>query len=138
MHDSLVDRYARRNPAEAPTPEPEAAEADMGCFGWLRGVKERALMLELRKKDGHILALGYAWIERIEYDPAQGITLYSPGKRVVMNGSGLNREVRPLVSLFGGLLRHRVPWVREADRAGLIGDAAHAAAIELITWEGLS
>ncbi|MCC7390169.1 MAG: hypothetical protein IT431_15530 [Phycisphaerales bacterium] len=135
MQDSLVERYARRNPPlDPPAPEPEVTEADMGCFGWLRGVRERALMLELRKKDGHILALGYAWIERIEYQPERGITLHSPGRRVLLQGSGLNREVRPLVSLFGGLLRHRVPWVREDDRAGLLMSGETVVAVERIDW----
>lgn len=113
MPDSLVDKYARRPGSELLTPEPEALEADFGCFGWLRGVRERAICLELRKKDGRILALGYAWIDRMEYDPDRGITLHAGGTTVEIMGSGLNAEVRPGVTLVAGLIHHRVAWVSE-------------------------
>lgn len=92
--------------------DPDATD-DLGCFGWLRGVRERALMLELRKKDGNIVAVPYAYIERMEYDPSEGIAILVPGHRVVLKGRDLNAEVRPQVRLFDGLVRHRVPWVRE-------------------------
>ena len=35
---------------------------DLRSFGWLRGIRESAHMLELRKKTGNIVAIGYAWI----------------------------------------------------------------------------
>jgi|GEM_PF-1225323 len=137
MPDSLVEKYAKRasEPSCDPSHEPEVIETDLGCFGWLRGVRERALMLELRKKDGHVLALGYAWLERVEYEPEKGITLHTPGRSVTLRGSGLNSECRPQVCLLAGILRHRVPWVRESDRAELVRSAASTPMIERIWWE---
>lgn len=143
MPDSLVEKYTGR-PAPAiaasntrdPVPEPEVIESDLGCFGWLRGVKEGSLMLELRKKDGHVLAIGYSWIERIEYQPEEGITLHTPGRAIRIVGSGLYAEVREGVSLFAGLIRHRVPWIRESDRTGLLQPQRQAASIDSIEWNG--
>ena len=103
MRDSLIEKYAGKAPTiDAPIAEPEVIESDLGCFGWLRGVKERALMLELRKTDGHILALGYAWLERVTFEPDHGITLHTPAKTVQIIGSGLTREARPGVTLLAG------------------------------------
>jgi hypothetical protein len=41
--------------------ETEAPD-DLGAFGWLRGVRDRALMLELRRKDDSVMAFAYAWL----------------------------------------------------------------------------
>src|SRR5258707_5878740 len=68
---------------------------DLGAFGWLRGVRDRALMLELRRRDGSALALGYAWLERAEFDPSEGITLCFGGKTVRITGRNLDNEARP-------------------------------------------
>jgi hypothetical protein len=92
--------------------ESEAAE-DFGAFGWLRGAKERAVMLELRQRTGNIIAIGYGWLERAEFDPSIGITLLVPGQRILIRGRNLNAEIRPNVLLFEGITRHRVPWVAE-------------------------
>jgi hypothetical protein len=73
----------------------EATETDdLGVFGWLRGQKERAVMLELRRRGGNITGLGYAWLERAEFDPSVCITLYFLGKMVRITGSNLTAEVR--------------------------------------------
>lgn len=136
MPDSLVEKYAKRasEPSSEPSHEPEVIESDLGCFGWLRGVKERSLMLELRKKDGHVLALGYAWLERVEYEPEKGIVLHTPGRTVKIIGSGLCQEARQGVSLFAGLIRHRVPWIKETDRAKLVMREGAAVSVECIEW----
>lgn len=86
---------------------------DHGAFGWLRGTKERSVMLELRKRNGNIIAIGYGWLERAEFDPSIGITLLVPGQRIVIQGRNLNDEIRPHVRLFEGITRHRVPWIQE-------------------------
>ncbi len=108
---------------------------DFGAFGWLRGVGDRALMLELRLKNGRIVAQGYAWLERIEFDPADGIVLTFAGRTVRIFGRRLNDEVRPLVRLFDGLLRHRVPWIVEAGRSSALGATAQAVVVERIECE---
>lgn len=111
----------------------EEAE-DFGCFGWLRGIRDRAIMLELRKKDGHCLAIGYGWIERVEFEPEEGITLHLPNRTVRIEGSGLNSEVRPTIRLYNGIVRHRVPWVRESERKEQLQTRASVILIDSIAW----
>jgi hypothetical protein len=108
---------------------------NLGCFGWLRGVRDRAPMLELKKKTGNILAVGYAWLERAEFDPSEGITLHLAGQRVRIIGRNLNVDTRPLVRLFEGITRHRVPWVREATQADVLTAQADSCLVETISWE---
>ena len=36
---------------------------DFGAFGWLRGIRDRAIMLEIRHRDGRVPAFGYAWLD---------------------------------------------------------------------------
>ncbi|HVX13830.1 MAG TPA: hypothetical protein VHC22_21790 [Pirellulales bacterium] len=111
----------------------EATETDdLGAFGWLRGQKERAVMLELRRRNGNIIGLGYAWLERAEFDPSAGITLYFMGKAVRITGSNLNSEVRPHVRMFNGILRHRVPWIQETSQVIAMRAAKDAVVIERI------
>jgi hypothetical protein len=136
MTDRLLDKYTKRPAADASKPEPETDEAeDYGSFGWLRGVRDRSIMLELRKKDGHILAVGYSWLERVEFDPSDGITLHLPGHKVKITGSGLNSDARPTVRLFDGIIRHRVPWIREADRTESLKSAPDVVVVDSITWD---
>jgi hypothetical protein len=137
MTDRLLDKYTKRGPAsDAPPTETESDEAEnLGCFGWLRGVRDRSLMLELRKKDGHVLAIGYSWLERVEFQPDEGITLHLPGRKVRIKGSGLNADSRPTVRLFDGIIRHRVPWIRESDRAEMLSAGDDSVTIETINWD---
>ncbi len=39
--------------------ELDASADDLGSFGWLRGIRDRAIMLELRQKNGNVVAIGY-------------------------------------------------------------------------------
>lgn len=137
MTDKLLDKYTKRVPT--PDASPVQGEGDepenLGCFGWLRGVKDRAIMLELRKKDGHVLAVGYSWLERVELQPDQGIILHLPGRKVNIKGSGLNADCRPTVRLFDGIIRHRVPWIRESDRTELLQAENDTVTIESIAWD---
>ena len=124
MNDSLLDKYTRR-PGE-PDPALEADD-DFGSFGWLRGMRERAVMLELRHKTGNVTAIAYAMIEKLEFNPSEGITIHALGQKIRIQGRNLNAEVRPTVRLFEGLTRHRIPWVRESaepDRLESTGTTA--------------
>jgi uncharacterized protein YlzI (FlbEa/FlbD family) len=135
MSDSLLEKYAGRTRSVSLQGEPELLEADFGCFGWLRGVRDRSLMLELRKKDGHVMAIGYAWIERVELVPESGITLHVPGNKIRIEGSGLNSEVRSTVRLFDGIIRQRVPWIGESDRSHALQAGDEAVIVERIRWD---
>jgi hypothetical protein len=39
-----------------------------------------------------------------------------------------------LVRLFQGIVRHRVPWIQEADQASRLQANAQATVIEAIEW----
>jgi hypothetical protein len=113
--------------------EPETAagqEDNLGVFGWLRGVRDRAIMLELRRRDGSLVALGYSWLERVEYDSSIGITLQFAGQTVKIVGRNLHAELRPQVRLLDGLCRHRVPWIQEADEPSSLRADRRATVVE--------
>jgi len=138
MSDSAVlQRYVTGRESRLGIPAEHAetdACDDLGAFGWMRGIRDRAVSLELRRKDGSILAIGYGWLERIEFDPSEGITLSAGGQKIRIKGRNLNTEVRPSVRLFEGIARHRVPWMREADRAAVMEAKANATIIDSIEW----
>lgn len=133
MSSELLDKY--RSNAFSLVQTNAEGEISEGCFGWLRGIRDRAISLELRKKDGRILAFGYGWLERTEYDPDRGITLYWPNHTVQVTGVNLNTEIRPTVRLYEGLVRHRVPWMRECDQTELFKAEPETTLIESIRWE---
>lgn len=107
---------------------------DLRSFGWLRGLRESATMLELRKKTGNIVAIGYAWIERVEFDPSEGIFLDVGDQRIAIRGRNLNAEVRTGVRLFEGITRHRVPWIREMDAVRALDSDPGTCLVESIRW----
>ncbi len=144
---SFLDKYAVR-PKERPNERPDGPavgeprddlvesglEDSCACFGWLRGARDRSVMLELRKKDGNIHAIGYAWIERVEYDPSIGITIHVLGRSIKITGRHLNTPQSGGVRLFDGIIRHRVTWVQEAGgQAGEHGGRSMAVAAT-IEW----
>lgn len=110
----------------------EDGPSDLGAFGWLRGQHDRAPMLELRKKDGNIIAFPYTWLERAQFDPSDGILLKFGVEKVKITGRNLNAEVRPNVRLFAGIVRHRVPWIQEADQAAAMEASREATVVETI------
>ena len=107
---------------------------DLRCFGWLRGIRETALMLELRQKTGNIVAIGYGWVDGLEFDPSEGIFLDVGDRRIHIRGRNLNAELRPGVRLFEGIVRHRVPWIREIDLAQSMEADPRACIVESIDW----
>lgn len=117
MTANILDRYAPRV-AESKRTQPDEPGAldDLGAFGILRGVQDRSLMLEVRLANGNSVAFNYSYLVQASFDPSQGIILQFGGKKVMISGSNLNAEIRPNLRLYEAILRHRVPWVREADR----------------------
>jgi hypothetical protein len=139
VSDSLLRKYAdaRTPPTDrerlAAQLDGDAAD-DLGCFGWLRSVRERAILLELRKRTGDIRAVAYAWIECAEFDPSGGVTLLLPGKPIHIRGRNLNAEMRPTVRLFQGIVRHRVPWIQEAGEQERMISEGTTTLVERIEW----
>lgn len=114
MSDSVLERYTGKVSAGEGAASEEGSD-DLGAFGWLRGVRERAIMLELRHKDGSVTAFGYAWLKKMTFDPSEGITLDFSGELIRIIGRNLDVEVRPRTQLVSGLVRQRVTWIQEAD-----------------------
>lgn len=91
-------------------------------------------MLELRKKDGNILAVGYGYLDHAEFNPSEGITLSVVGRKIRIKGRNLNEPVRPTVRLFEGITRHRVPWIREADKGEDLELPDGATVVDALEW----
>lgn len=135
MIDKILDKYgARDTGANDNESQEEVVVDDLGSFGFLRGSRERATMLELRRKDGGILAVAYGYMDKAEFDPSDGITLHLAGQQVRIKGRNLNVEVHPKVRLFEAICRHRVPWIQECgDSDGLMA-TSDKLVIEAIDW----
>ena len=134
MKDSILKRSCppirSPNQPEGISGEDTEEVEDVGFFGWLRGTRDRAVMLELRKKDGSVVAYDYAILRKVELDPSQGVTLHFSGEAVKIIGRKLKEEVKPGVSLVRGLLWHRIPWIREASDAENLKAGEAATVIE--------
>jgi hypothetical protein len=126
-----LDKYFCRPKVETPTPpDDENDTIDNWGFGWLRGMRETAIMLEVRHRDGCMSAFNYVTLDRAEFDPSEGITLHFGGKTVKIIGRNLNAEARPNVRLFNGLLRRRIPWIQVADEPTALDAPKGATVIE--------
>ncbi len=118
MSDSIVTRLAARGDEHVLAHEESCIE-DLKAFGWLHGLREKAIMLELRFKTGDIACFAYSLLERADFDPSGGIILQFAGASIRIVGRHLNTEVRPSIRLFSGIIHHRVAWIQECD----FGDA---------------
>jgi hypothetical protein len=109
LNDRLLAR--RAGPVED---DPDLFQ-DCGAYGLLRGSRERALMLECRFRDGNREAFPYSLLERVSFDPSEGILLRFPGVLIKFGGRNLSHSSLTNVSLLDAILRHRVSWVAETD-----------------------
>lgn len=132
----LLEKYVGRSNGngEAAISADEPEIDDLGCFGWLRGIRDRALSVELRQANGNIVAIPYHGIERFDFDPSEGIVLTVSGGKVILKGRNLNAEARPTIRLFEGLARHRVPWIREVEGSEGLSAAGNATVVDSIQW----
>ena len=131
----LAARSAPSPRVELETDDEPGAIDHCSAFGCLRGVRERAIMLELRRRNGATTALGYAWLERIDFDPSTGIVLRFASGKVMIRGRYLNAEIRPQLGLLDGLLRHRIVWIQEADEPSVLRAERLATVVERIELE---
>jgi hypothetical protein len=134
MKGRVLQQYLQPKPGPAEADDPASADGpdDLGAFGFLRGTHYRALMLELRYKNGNIEGLPYAWLTRASFDPSEGITLRFGSEIIKIVGRNFNTEIRPNVRLFSAILRHRVPWIQQADQSSLLTLPPAAVVIEQI------
>ena len=137
MNDKTLELLTLRGKGNVPRPapdsnrgnaaaDPNSDEDDCRAFGYLRGIRDRALSIEFRFVDGRSLAFPYTWLGTMKYDPSAGLLLQFTGDQiylVLLEGSNLNALVNGSVSLYDrGIQRHRVTWVREMTKQ----DAAKA------------
>jgi hypothetical protein len=131
-----VQKYASRFGEEAE----QSAMSDMegtenlGNYGFLRGARDTAEMLELRKRTGNIRAISFSWIQKVDYDPSSGITLFAGDEKIRIKGRNLNAIGRQQISLLGGIMRHRVPWISESDQSTTMQADKNAVVVEMIEW----
>jgi len=102
-------------------PDP-ASEDEEECpaFGYLRGLRDRALSIEFRLASGNSEAFPYSWLGPVKYNPSHGLLLKFTGDLVylvLIEGSNLNALAKGAVNLYDhGIQRHRITWVREMTR----------------------
>jgi hypothetical protein len=132
---TTLQKYASRinDGGELGVSDNEGTE-DLGVFGLFRGTRDRAEMLELKKKTGNIRAIGYSWIQKVDYDPSTGITLHVGDERIKVKGRNLNTIARSQTSLLGGIIRHRVPWICESDQSRTLQSENNDVVVEAIEW----
>jgi hypothetical protein len=121
---ALRGRVGQSRPASPPDrggpAETDSEEEECLAFGYLRGIRDRALSLELRFADGNRVAYPYSWLGPASYNPSAGLLLKFVGDLVylvLLEGSNLNALVNGCTNLYDrGIQRHRVTWVREMTR----------------------
>jgi hypothetical protein len=95
-------------------------ELSCSAFGFLRGLHERSLALELRLKTGDREAYPYSMLAAVRFNPSVGVLLKYTGDLttlVLIRGSNLDLRVHNGTADFiEGLERQRVVWVREMDQ----------------------
>jgi hypothetical protein len=128
-----ADSLFRKIPLAPTTDSTEQDSAeDHGSYGVLRVMRDRAAMVELRKRDGEIQAIPYALIEKLRFHPDNGITIYTLGSEIHIKGRHLNINGGAKLGLFNGLCRQRIAWIQENPRS--LGADAQTAIIESIGW----
>ena len=110
-------------------PHADEEECETPAYGYLRGIRDRALNIEFRRTTkGDELSFPYAWLGPTRHHPSIGVQLLFAGAEsylVTLWGRNL-RSVEGGMSLYDrGILRHRVTWVREAtpEESRRLGDS---------------
>jgi hypothetical protein len=137
MSGKLLEKYASRGSSDGSELDGDAESGgaeNLGAFGFLRGPRERSVMLELRKISGDIVAIAYSFIDRIEFDPSEGISIRCGRETIRIKGVGLNSEIRPNVRLFQAITRQRVPWIAESNQRATVQADKDSVVVETIQW----
>lgn len=102
------------------SPSPPLQAVDPRTVFSLRNEAGHTLMLDVRLRSGANLALPYAYLINVEFDPSTGLKAVFSSHMLMIKG----RNLRPI---YEGLLYHRVEWLQE-------GDARHDTLPENATW----
>jgi hypothetical protein len=117
---ALAARAPKEQQAEKDAPEEESCPA----FGYLRGIKDRALAVEFRLRDGNSEWYSYSLLASWQHNPSAGLLLKFTGDvvtLVLIHGSNLGAVLpeRGINLTDRGLQRQRITFVREMDDAEL-------------------
>jgi hypothetical protein len=132
MTDDILDKYVKRRNGKEQSPADENDTIEVPGFGWLRGIRDAANMLEIRHRDGHISAFSYNMLDQADFDPSDGITLHFAKSTVHIIGRNLNVEARPHLRLFEGITRRRVTWIQVANEPTAMEGPKDAVVIEAV------
>ncbi len=114
-------------PGQSNAPPKEEDEDSCTAFGFLRGIRDRAMALEFRFSNGKSKTFSYHLLHEMTYIAPAGLLLKLVGDKitlVLIEGTNLNAQISGGASLYDrGLQRHRVTWIKEmtrqqADKAG--------------------
>lgn len=99
-------------------------EESCAAFGFLRGLHERAQMIEFRFRDGNSESYPYSLLGPVRFNPSVGLLLRFTGDvvtLVLIRGSNLDAPVGPggVNLMERGIHRHRVTFVREMDEGDI-------------------
>src|SRR6266849_4859790 len=115
MSDNSLDLLSMRSktglaravsPGERRGAPPDPAsedEEECPAFGYLRGIRDRALSLEFRFASGNSEAFPYSWLGPMKYNPSAGLLLKFTGDLVylvLIEGSNLNALANAAVNLY--------------------------------------
>ena len=119
--------------------EPESDEEDCVAFGYLRGIRDRALHLQFRMQSGDAVSFPYSWLGPVSHNPSSGIVLTFVGDKtfkVTIQGRNLAAVMPESIDLLNrGILRHRIVWVRELEPEECCRLPEEALTVERITIE---
>ena len=98
--------------------EDDNVEDSCAAFGYLRGIRERADVIEIRFLSGNSVWFPYHWLGEWKFNPSDGLLLKFSGDLVyvvLIRGSNLNRPLADTTTNLttSGLQRHRIVWMRE-------------------------
>lgn len=103
MKNSFVERLKTQTEEQPPQ--------DEKFYSYEPQLNGRALMLELRTRDGKRQALPYSYMTKAGFDPETGIEVHVSDVTIVLKGRGLGE-------VFTYLVQNRLNWVRE-DFSGI-------------------
>src|ERR1700722_20370068 len=122
-----------------PLVDPESDAEECIAFGYLRGIRDRALLLQSRLQSGESVSFPSSWLGHVSHNPSSGIVLNFVGDKtfkVTIEGRNLAAVMPESIDLLNrGLLRHRIVWVRELEPEECCRVPEEALTVERITIE---
>jgi len=96
----------------------DGGEAECGCFGYLRGIRDHGAAIEFRFRKGTSVWFNYSLLSTWQYNPSEGLLLKFSGDLVylvLIHGSNLDKPLKDgaIDLIHAGLARHRILYVRE-------------------------